>query len=123
MPIIPRQVKPPARIGLSFKVPEAMATMLKHYAEFLDSSQEYVVTETLRLTFRRDREFQAWLSATHPDTRMVASATSAARGGQSDQTHGSAGASTSARTSRHTALISEQHRSGLDSKPLPSEEH
>ena len=68
MPFIPRQVKPPARLALTCKVPQQLATLLKQYAEFLDSSQEYVVTETLRLAFRRDKEFQAWLATTHPDT-------------------------------------------------------
>ena len=71
MPFIPRQVKPPARLAITCKVPQELATLLKHYAEFLDSSQEYVVTETLRVAFRRDKEFQAWLATTHPDTRVV----------------------------------------------------
>ena len=71
MPFIPRQVKPPARIAITCKVPEAVATLLKHYAEFLESSQEHVVTETLRLTFRRDREFQTWLATTHPEARLA----------------------------------------------------
>jgi hypothetical protein len=71
MPFIPRQVKPPARIALTCKVPEATATLLKHYAEFLDSTQEYVVVETLRLAFRRDKEFHAWLAASHPETRAA----------------------------------------------------
>ena len=47
MPFIPRQVKPPARLALTCKVPEETATLLKRYAEFLDSTQEYVVNETL----------------------------------------------------------------------------
>jgi hypothetical protein len=67
MPFIARQVKPPARIAITCKVPEKLATWLKQYAEFLDSSQEYVVTETLRLAFRKDKEFQEWLAATHPE--------------------------------------------------------
>ena len=67
MPFIPRQVKPPVRVGLTCKVPEAIATLLKVYAEFLESSQEHVVTETLRLAFRKDREFQTWLATTHPE--------------------------------------------------------
>ena len=70
MPFIPRQVRPPARLAITCKVPQELATLLKHYAEFLDSSQEYVVTETLRVAFRRDKEFQAWLATTHPDTRV-----------------------------------------------------
>jgi hypothetical protein len=64
MAFIPRQAKPPARIPITCKVPEEVATLLKQYAEFLDSSQEYVVSEILRVAFRRDREFQAWLATT-----------------------------------------------------------
>jgi hypothetical protein len=67
MPFIPRQVKPPARIAVTCKLPQHVAVVLKCYAEFLDSSQEYVVAETLQLAFRKDREFQQWLAATHPD--------------------------------------------------------
>jgi hypothetical protein len=72
MPVIPRQVKPPARVAITCKVPEAVAALLKCYAEFLDSSQEHVVTEVLRFTFRKDREFHAWLTTTHPDLRQAA---------------------------------------------------
>ena len=67
MPFIPRQVKPPARIAITCKLPQQVATLLKCYAEFLDSSQDYVVTEIVQLACRKDREFQAWLATTHPD--------------------------------------------------------
>lgn len=69
MPFIPRQVKPPARIAITCKVPEEVATLLKRYAEFLDSTQEYIVSETLRVAFARDKEFQIWLHATQTDAR------------------------------------------------------
>ena len=68
MPFIPRQVKPPTRIAITCKLPQQVAALLKCYAEFLDSSQEYVVTETLQLAFRQDRDFQAWLATAHPET-------------------------------------------------------
>jgi hypothetical protein len=64
MPLIPRQVKPPARQAINCKVPTETATLLKRYAEFLDSTQEYVVHEILLLAFRRDKEFQEWLATT-----------------------------------------------------------
>src|SRR5258708_5648414 len=67
MPFIPRPVKPPERVALTCKVPVDLAALVKRYAEFVDSTQEYVVTETLRLAFRRDKEFQTWLAATQPD--------------------------------------------------------
>ena len=87
MSFIPRQVKPPSRHAITVKVPEESAILLKRYAEFLDSTQEYVVAETLRLAFRKDREFHAWLAATHPETRMAdhESPTPSAR--QQRQTH------------------------------------
>ena len=69
MPFIPRQAKPPARIAITCKVPEDLATLLKRYAEFLDSTQEYIVTETLRLAFTKDKEFHTWLQATQADAR------------------------------------------------------
>jgi hypothetical protein len=64
MPFIPRQVKPPARLVITCRLPEETATLLKRYADFLDSTQEYVVNETLLVAFRRDREFQEWVTAT-----------------------------------------------------------
>ena len=66
MPFIPRQVKPPARVPITCKVPEEVANLLKQYADFLDSSQEHIVSETLRVAFRRDKEFQAWLATMRP---------------------------------------------------------
>ena len=69
MPFIPRQVKPPARVPITCKLPEETATLLKRYAEFLDSTQEYVVNETLLVAFRRDKEFQNWLGDSGERTR------------------------------------------------------
>ena len=50
-------------------------TLLKRYADFLDSTQGYIVAEALRLAFRRaTKEFQAWLHAathTRPDTTAM----------------------------------------------------
>ena len=62
MPFIPRQAKPPARQAINCRVPIETAHLLKRYAEFLDSTQEYVVNEILQVAFRRDKEFQAWLA-------------------------------------------------------------
>ena len=69
MPFIPRQVKPPARVPITCKLPKETATLLKRYAEFLDSTQEYVVNETLLVAFRRDKEFQDWLGDAGERTR------------------------------------------------------
>ena len=66
MPAIPRQVKPPARTTITSKVLVETADLLKRYAQFLDSTQDYVVNEVLAQTFRRDREFQTWLAKPFP---------------------------------------------------------
>ena len=38
---------------------------LTKYAEFLDSSPSYVVTEALKLVCSEDKEFQSWLLDQH----------------------------------------------------------
>ena len=38
---------------------------LAKYAEFLDCSPSYVVTEALKLVYHKDKEFQSWLSDQH----------------------------------------------------------
>jgi hypothetical protein len=73
MPCIPRQAKPPARTPLNCKLTVDMAALVKHYAEFIDSTQEYVVTEALRRVFDRDKEFQVWLAATHSQAPLAKS--------------------------------------------------
>ena len=117
MPFIPRQVKPPARLAITCKVPEDIATVLKQYAEFLDSSQEYVVAETLRLAFRKDKEFHAWLSATHPETRMAEPESPGGPGDPSEPTPATAAADTSAATFRRSLTMSEPHPHRIDGEP------
>ena len=85
MPFIPRQVKPPARVPITCKVPEEIANLLKQYADFLDSSQEHIVSETLRVAFRRDKEFQAWLATMRPGHSNDSSAPAAQRPNESNQ--------------------------------------
>jgi hypothetical protein len=38
---------------------------LAKYAEFLDCSPSYVVTEALKLVYNKDKQFQSWLSGQH----------------------------------------------------------
>ena len=108
MPFIPRQVKPPVRVAIACKVPETIGTVLKRYAEFLESTQEYVVIETLRLAFRRDKEFHAWLAATHPEV-SVADLDTAPRPAQASRPpDGIAGSVTTPASVRRSATISER---------------
>jgi predicted transcriptional regulator len=36
-------------------------TQLDQYAKFIDSTPSYVITEALKVLFKRDDEFKAWL--------------------------------------------------------------
>ncbi len=40
---------------------ESVKTQLDQYAKFIDSTPSYVITEALRVLFKRDDEFKAWL--------------------------------------------------------------
>jgi predicted transcriptional regulator len=40
---------------------EELKTKLDKYAEFLDSTESYVVSEALKLVFNKDAEFKEWL--------------------------------------------------------------
>lgn len=62
MPLIQSQVKR-NREAVTVKLDKSVIDQLKLYAEFIDSTQEHVVNEALALTFRRDKEFQDWLTS------------------------------------------------------------
>ena len=59
MPLIPSQPKR-NREALTVKLDKTTIDELKLYAEFIDSTQEHVVNEALRLTFKKDKEFEEW---------------------------------------------------------------
>ena len=51
--------------ALTVKIDVSVLAELKLYAEFLASSQAYIVTETLRTAFRKDRAFAEWKKQQH----------------------------------------------------------
>jgi hypothetical protein len=53
--------RPPKNETLQIRVEEQIKAKLHKYAEFINSSASYVVSEALRLLFRRDGEFKTWL--------------------------------------------------------------
>ena len=71
MPFIPRPTKRPARRRLTCSVPEATATLLKRYCEFMPCNREYVIVHFLDEGCRRDKEFQAWLATNYPEARAT----------------------------------------------------
>jgi predicted transcriptional regulator len=61
MPILKSPPRPPKNETLQIRVEEEIKSKLHKYAEFIDSSESYVVSEALKLLFRKDDEFKLWL--------------------------------------------------------------
>jgi len=61
MAILKAPVKPPKNETLQIRVEEGVRSKLQRYAEFIDSSESYVVSEALKLLFRKDEEFKTWI--------------------------------------------------------------
>jgi len=83
MPLITPQAKPPERQPVSYKLESRIFRLLKRYAEFIDSTQEYVVNQALDATFARDREFRDWVTSHYPDDAAAGST-----GPRSARSHG-----------------------------------
>lgn len=62
MAILKSPPKLPKNETLQLRIEEEVRSKLKKYAEFLDSSESYVVSEALKLLFKKDEEFKTWLS-------------------------------------------------------------
>ena len=62
MSLIPAQTKK-VREAVTVKLDKSVIDHLKLYAVFIDSTQEHVVNEALLLTFRKDKDFQDWLTS------------------------------------------------------------
>lgn len=61
MAILKSPPKPPKNETLQIRVEEQIKAKLHKYAEFIASSDSYVVSEALKLLFRKDDEFKTWL--------------------------------------------------------------
>ena len=61
MPLLKAQPKQPKSATIQVRVEEDIKLRLDKYAEFIDSSPAYVVTEALKLLFHKDGEFKFWL--------------------------------------------------------------
>jgi hypothetical protein len=68
MPVLKAPPKQPKTTVVQLRLDDEARTKLAKYAEFLDCSPSYVVTEALKLVCNKDKEFQAWLSDPHPKT-------------------------------------------------------
>lgn len=61
MAIIKAPPKQPKAVTIQARVEESVKTQLDQYAKFIDSTPSYVITEALKVLFKRDDEFKAWL--------------------------------------------------------------
>lgn len=65
MAILKSPPKPPKNETLQIRVEEEIKTKLEKYTEFISSSESYVVSEALKLLFRKDDDFKTWLEDHH----------------------------------------------------------
>jgi hypothetical protein len=68
MSLIAKETKPPRKQHVSIRLDAAVLDLLEGYCEFISSSQSYVISQSLLITFRKDKEFQSWFRA-HWTTR------------------------------------------------------
>jgi len=73
MAVLKAPPKQPKTTVVQLRLDDDAREKLTRYAEFLDCSPSYVVTEALKHVCQKDREFQTWLSAQH--TRIAAPTT------------------------------------------------
>ena len=65
MALLKAPSKQPKTTMLQVRLEENVRLNLDRYAEFLDANPSYVVSEVLKLLYRKDRQFQSWLSGQH----------------------------------------------------------
>jgi predicted transcriptional regulator len=61
MAIIKAPPKQPKSVTIQARVKESVKMQLDQYAQFIDSTPSYVITEALKVLFKRDDEFKTWL--------------------------------------------------------------
>lgn len=61
MSILKSPPKHPKNATIQVRLEEEVRRALDRYAEFIDANPSYVVSEALKLLFRKDREFNQWL--------------------------------------------------------------
>ncbi len=60
MSILKPPPKQPKAVTIQARVEESVKTHLELYAEFIGASTSYVITEALKLLFRKDEDFKRW---------------------------------------------------------------
>jgi predicted transcriptional regulator len=70
MAIIKAPPKQPKSVTVQARVEESVKERLDLYAKFIDSTPSYVITEALKVLFKRDDEFKAWLGQQPSDGKI-----------------------------------------------------
>ncbi len=65
MAVLKAPPKQPKTTVVQLRLDDEARSTLTKYAEYLQCSPSYVVTEALKLVYRKDKDFQAWLSGQH----------------------------------------------------------
>lgn len=60
MSILKSPPKQPKAVTVQARVEESVKSQLELYAAFIDASPSYVITEALKLLFRKDDDFRRW---------------------------------------------------------------
>jgi len=68
MPVLKAPPKQPRTTVVQLRLDDEARTKLTQYAEFLECSTSYVVSEALKLVYGKDKEFQSWLLGQHKKT-------------------------------------------------------
>ena len=73
MALLKAPSKQPKTTTLQVRLGEEVRHNLDKYAEFIDANASYVVSEALKLLFRKDDEFKRWLGqhATNHEQRQI----------------------------------------------------
>jgi hypothetical protein len=68
MAVLKAPPKQPKTTVVQLRLDHEARMNLAKYAEFLDCSPSYVVTEALKLVYHKDKAFKSWLSGQHAKT-------------------------------------------------------
>ena len=61
MALLKAPSKQPKTTTLQVRLEEGVRNNLDKYAEFIDANPSYVITEALKLLFRKDDDFRRWV--------------------------------------------------------------
>ena len=61
MALLKAPSKKPKTTTLQVRLEQEVKLKLENYAEFIDAIPSYVMSEALKLLFRKDEEFRRWL--------------------------------------------------------------